>query len=261
MTRSLTRRELLAAALAGCLGVRAAHGAADWPDERTTGNLQWHADFSLQPHLALLDDVSQLAGDLQAMLDLPASDETVHLFLFSRKEVYEAYMKQYFPRVPARRALYIKARGPGMVFAYRGLDFEVDVRHEATHAILHTSASDVPLWLDEGLAEYFEVSRDRRASANPHHMVMIEQVRQRKAPRLEQLEELDELEQMGRDEYREAWGWIHFLMHGPPVALEQLKRYLQRDRDERSLPLSRLLRQQLPTIDQQFLEHFGENLR
>jgi hypothetical protein len=44
-----------------------------------------------------------------------------------------------------------------MVFAYRGEDFETDLRHECTHALLNAALPVVPLWLDEGLAEYFEV--------------------------------------------------------------------------------------------------------
>ncbi|ADB18522.1 hypothetical protein Psta_3867 [Pirellula staleyi DSM 6068] len=261
MLPSLTRREMLLALIGACAIVREGHAAATWPAEQAVGNLLWHADFSLEPHQQLLEEVAQLGFDIAAMLELPPQEEKVHLFLFSRKEVYEAYMKQYFPKVPARRALFIKARGPGMVFAYRSFDFEIDVRHEATHAILHTMTSHVPLWLDEGLAEYFEVPRDRRASDNPHHPVMIEQVRQRQAPRLEQLEALEDLQSMGRDEYREAWGWVHFLMHGPPLATAELRKFLVRDSSEESLPLSRLLRQRLPALDPMFLAHFAENAR
>ena len=105
----------------------------------------------------------------RAKLGAPPPRETVHFFLFQAKGTYQSYMKQYFPRVPYRRALFIKARGPGMVFAYQGNDFEIDVRHECTHALLHTWLPHVPLWLDEGMAEYFEVPRDKRVRQNPHY--------------------------------------------------------------------------------------------
>ena len=44
-----------------------------------------------------------------------------------------------------------------MVYTYWGNRIQQDLRHELTHAILHSVLKDVPLWLDEGLAEYFEV--------------------------------------------------------------------------------------------------------
>ena len=51
----------------------------------------------------------------------------------------------------------MKGRGPGKVFAYKSKALPVDVRHEGTHGLLHAALPMVPLWLDEGLAEYFEV--------------------------------------------------------------------------------------------------------
>ena len=44
---------------------------------------------------------------------------------------------------------------------------EEDLRHEATHALLHVAVGDLPLWLDEGLAEYFEVHRRPSRPATP----------------------------------------------------------------------------------------------
>ena len=36
-----------------------------------------------------------------------------------------------------------------------------------THAILNASLRYVPIWLDEGLAKYFETPRGDRATQNP----------------------------------------------------------------------------------------------
>ena len=112
-----------------------------WPDERQAGQFLCHADFSMAPQSAkggLLDELTQLQQDLTTKLGASPPREPVHLFLFQAKPTYQNYMKQHFPRVPYRRALFIKGRGPGMVFAYQGTDFEIDVRHECTHALLHT---------------------------------------------------------------------------------------------------------------------------
>lgn len=229
-----------------------------WPDEQQAGKFLCHADFSLSPHQPLLNELSQLQQDLAAKLGTEPPRETAHLFLFQNKTTYQSYMKQYFPRVPYRRALFIKARGPGMVFAFQGTDFEIDVRHECTHALLHAWLPEVPLWLDEGLAEYFEMPRDKRVRHNPHHATVEAAMRLGQLPRLEELETLDNLDEMGRDEYRDAWAWVHFMLHGPREAQEELADYLD-ELHAGGEPgrLSDRLRRRLPDLKRRMAEHFG----
>jgi hypothetical protein len=229
-----------------------------WPDERQAGRFLCHADFSLVEEQPLLDEVSRLQAELGAILGAPTSREPVHLFLFQAKTTYQTYLEQYFPRVPNRRALFIKTpRGPGMVFACQGTDFEIDVRHESTHALLHAWLPDVPLWLDEGLAEYFEVPRAARAANNPHQAAVQTLIRSGSLPRLNELELLTKVEDMGRPEYRDAWAWVHFMLHGPPEAREELQRYLS-EIAARSEPgrLSDRLRRRLPELNRRIAEHF-----
>jgi hypothetical protein len=235
----------------------AAHAQARWPDERQAGLFWCHADFPLAPHVRLLDEMAVLQDDLESILEAKPSREPIHLFLFQAKETYHAYMKQYFPRVPQRRALYIKARGPGMVFACQGADFEIDVRHESTHALLHAWLPAVPLWLDEGLAEYFEVARDLRSGHHPHHAVVRAMLRQEQLPRLEDLESLERVDEMGRDEYRDSWAWVHFMLHGPREAREELVRYLADLESGMSAgKLSERLRRRIPNLNRRLAEHF-----
>jgi hypothetical protein len=228
-----------------------------WPDERQAGPLMCHADFSLEPQQPLIDELALLQQDLSSILGAPPPRERVHLFLFQAKPTYQSYLKQYFPRVPYRRALFIKARGPGMVFAYQGTDFEIDVRHECTHALLNAWLTRVPLWLDEGLAEYFEVSRDQRPKQNPHLAVIKVLARGGQLPRLEELESLDNLDDMGRDEYRDAFACVHFMLHGSPEALDELRRYLgELEAGGDAGRLSDRLRRRMPDLSRRMAEHF-----
>ena len=244
-----------AAALATVVAA-AASAENRWPDQRQAGSFVCHADFSLAPHQPLLAELTLLEQDLSAMLGAPPTREQIHLFLFQKQATYQAYLKQHF-RVPYRRALFIKARGPGMVFAFEGSDFEIDVRHESTHALLHTWLPQVPLWLDEGLAEYFEVARDQRLKLNPHLPVVQALVRSGKLPRLEELEALDNLDDMGREEYRDAWAWVHFLLHGPREGRDELVRYLD-ELHSGGEPgqLSDRLRRRLPDLNRRVADHF-----
>jgi hypothetical protein len=258
----ITAGKLAAAIMAAAwlmMGV-AAKAQNRWPEERQAGQFLCHADFTLAQQAAkggLLDELAVLQHDLTTKLGASPPREPVHLFLFQAKGTYQNYMKQHFPRVPYRRALFIKARGPGMVFAYQGNDFEIDVRHECTHALLHTWLPDVPLWLDEGLAEYFEVPRDKRVYQNPHHAVVQAAVGLGQLPRLEELESLESLDEMGRDEYRDAWAWIHFMLHGPREAEDELTRYLDELYAGGSPGrLSERLRRRLPDLSRRLAEHF-----
>lgn len=254
----LALRRYLPIVLATAASCAAAAAAGEkWPVEHTAGIFSCHADFSLERHAALLDELGALARDVEELLGTSPPEETVHLFLFERKATYQAYLKHYFPRVPYRRALFIKGRGPGMVFAYQGLDFEIDVRHECTHAVLHASLEHVPLWLDEGLAEYFEVPRDQRGKKHPHRSAVAALVNSGRLPRLAELEPVSDLASLGREEYRDAWAWVHFMLHGPPPAREELLSYLkdvQTDADTE--PLSRRLKRRIPDLERRMAEHF-----
>lgn len=231
--------------------------AARWPDEYHCGQFLCHADFSLAPHRGFLHTIPALQHSLTDMLGLEPTREPIHLFLFQRKSTYHAYLRQYFPDVPARKALFIKQRGPGMVFAYRGDDFETDVRHESTHALLNACLPMVPLWLDEGLAEYFEVPAAQRLYGNPHLKYVKLGAHLAQTPDLEALEQVQDLNQMTRNRYRAAWAWVHFMLHGPPPARDELRRYLA---DIHSLTppgvLSRRLRAHFPQLDRDIGEHF-----
>ena len=230
---------------------------ARWPDEYVAGRFLCHADFPLASHRPLLDSLPQLERDLYGMLGIPPSPEPIHVFLFEKESTYRAYLKQYFPEVPRRKAIFIKGDGPGMVFAYRGRDFEVDVRHECTHALLNAALPMVPLWLDEGLAEYFEVPRERRQHGNPHLGFVKWSARLGQVPDLKSLEDVSDLKQMTRSRYRQAWAWVHFMLHGPPEAREELVRYLA---DIRALVppgrLSQRLGRRIADLNQAFADHF-----
>ena len=231
--------------------------AAQWPDVYQVGQFLYHADFPLAEYHHLLQSIPQMQQQMVDLLGIQASHEPIYVFLFARRGTYQAYLQRYFPDAPSRKALFIKSRGPGMVFVYRGEDFEIDLRHECAHAILNSALPMVPLWLDEGLAEYFEVPPDQRRHGNPHLRAVRWAARIGQVPRIEDLEQRADLGQMGRSQYRNAWAWVHFMLHGPPEAGEELRRYLQ-DIQALTPPgqLSRRLRARIPDLERHFAEHF-----
>jgi hypothetical protein len=216
-----------------------------------------HADFRLDEFEGLWREMAELQQDLTLKLRVPPADEPIHLFLFSNKATYKEYLRLHFPQVPFRRALYIKNRGPGMVFAYQSTDFETDVRHESTHALLHAALPLVPLWLDEGLAEYFETARTHRVYDSPHLSRIRWAARFAQVPDIGQLEGISDLADMGVNEYREAWAWVHFMLHGPAESHEELVSFLAAI-NARTPPgrLGQRLQNKMPDLNERFLDHF-----
>jgi hypothetical protein len=241
----------------GCaLAVRRGR-AADWPTQWQVQSLRFHADFALRPETPIVQDSLDLDRSIPQILALSPRDETVYIYLFSDRRTYQSYLKQYFPRIPYRRALFIKQQGRGMVFAYYSRDFAVDLRHETSHAVLHTLLPMVPLWLDEGLAEYFEVAAPERVTGNPHLKSTLRNVRWHRPPSLELLESIHDLEQMKQEQYRDAWSWVHYMLHGPTAARREFRSYL-RDIERRTPPgqLATRLQQRVPDLYRSYVDHF-----
>jgi len=200
--------------------------ADEWADVRTVGPLVIRAEFSLSPWQRLLDDLRSVQDDLTRVLAVPAAKQPIEVYLFQGEASYTAYLRQYLPQVPYRRALYVRGQGPGMVFAYQSKRLPEDLRHECTHAMLHAVLPDVPLWLDEGLAEYFEQPIEQRAYDCPHLAAVKRRAWWAMTPDLNDLERRTSPEEMGKAQYRDAWAIVHFALHGPPEARRELRAYL-----------------------------------
>jgi hypothetical protein len=193
------------------------------------------SDVELQPDAPVFRDLAKLRDQVYKELQLPPGNAVVQVYLFDSKERYEAFMQARYPGLPARRAFFVaQARTLGgpedlMVYTAWGGNTQQDLRHELTHALLHSVLKDVPLWLDEGLAEYFELPPESQG-VNPSH---LEQLRGGNGmgglfkPDLARLEALGEVKSMNRPEYREAWAWAHLLLRTTPEAKAVLTAYLQ----------------------------------
>ena len=231
--------------------------ARPWVDERAFGAFQCHADFPLAPYENLLAEMAGVQGDLVRTLGIQAAREPVELYFFRDKTAYRSYLQNRYPDVPYRRALFVKGKGPGRVYVFKSGELPIDVRHEGTHGLLHASLPMVPLWLDEGLAEFFEVPADRRAYGNPHLAELKWNLRLGMTPRLAVLEQKRDLAEMSAVDYRYAWAWVHFMLYGPREAHEELVAFL-RDIQQSTPPgqLSERLERRLPGVEKRLVSHF-----
>ena len=235
-------------------------GAAQgWTDVRVAGPFVCRADFPMQGLERLLGELAGLQNDLAANLGVRGPAESIELYLFRDEQSYRRYLAHYLPNMPYRRALFFKGEGPGKVLVHRGTDFEIDIRHECTHALLHSTLPMVPLWLDEGLAEYFELPPERRAHGNPYLRSIKWNVHFGLVPRLDKLEREGDFSKLDRNDYRNSWAWVHFMLLGPPEAKAELTQFLA-DIQASSPPgmLSERLAARVPDLAHQFSDHFKD---
>lgn len=261
-SNDLSRRRFLAcgsAALAANWLLQKSCFAANpiWVDHRSHGPFHVQATFPLGSLTSLFQELSALEHELQRTLAVPPANQPINVYLLDDQEAHSQHLKQLFPNVPYRRALYVQRSGISNVYAYRHEELAVDLRHECTHALLHNNLAMVPLWLDEGLAEYFEMQVNQRSFGHPHLSRLRWNLRFGMNRSIESLESCNDLSEMGGVEYRFAWAWVHFMLHGPLVAHRALVHYLG-DIRQGNPPgkLSERLYQNVPDLEKQFVRHF-----
>jgi hypothetical protein len=212
------------------------------------GQLVIHADFHLPPGHRM---VSELTSERQLICDrlhVPAGSEPVHVYLFADEATYRAHVAALYPSFPERRAIFVETDVTLSVYAHWSDRVAEDLRHEVSHGYLHSSVPNLPLWLDEGLAEYFEVARGRQGVNRSHVDYLNGQIAMAGwQPNLGRLEQLTDAAMMTQLDYAEAWLWVHFLLESPSGSPAVLTEYLAGLRArEPQASLHAKLRQRLP---------------
>lgn len=216
-----------------------------------------HSDFPLPQHHRMLDELIAQRGELVRQLGVPASDEPIHLYLFESGDRFNSFMRLHHADFPNRRAFFIESDTRLSVYAQWGDRLAEDLRHEVTHAYLHAVVPGLPLWLDEGLAEYYEVPRTRRGLNQAHVERLADRIRRNAwQPDLKKLERLRDDRELDQDEYAESWAWVHFMLESRPETAELLRAHLAKLRArEQTAPLSATLETVVERPEQAVWEH------
>lgn len=216
-------------------------------------------DFKLPKDDPLIAELHQVRRQVADTLRLPTDGMEVMVYIFSSELEYRQYFDAAFPGHPPRRAYFVGTSRELAVYTYRGERLREDLRHEFTHGLLHAALKNVPLWLDEGLAEYFEVAGDRPGGLNSDYAQRLTAARQNGwLPDMQRLESLEQVHHMQSIDYQESWAWVHFLLHSTPENRELLLSYLGDLRnDSPPAPLSDRLRRAFPNANGGLLEHIA----
>lgn len=206
--------------------------AENWADHRQVGAFQIRSEFPLRDERRLLEEMEDLGNEIEETLGIAIQGEGTEILLFGSRRSYQEYLAERVPDGVNRPALFVKIGDVSRVYAYRCPELATNLRHEATHALLHASLAIVPLWLDEGLAEYFEVPAEQRSHDNPH-LKSLKKWNSRLTwrPQVGELSAKEEMSQMSPRDYRDAFSVVHFLIHGPPEAREIFRSYLKEIED------------------------------
>ncbi|MBM3978948.1 MAG: hypothetical protein FJ304_01435 [Planctomycetes bacterium] len=217
-------------------------------------------DFEIDRTDPLFAELDALPDQVFGELRLPPSTGVVQVFLFDTQERYERYMRAKYRNLPTRRAYFIAEPRAGgadelKIFTWMGDHLATDLRHELTHALLRGVLKEVPLWLDEGLAGYFELP-PHHEGVNPLHLDTLRRAPFK--PDLARLEKFTQVAQMEKPEYREAWAWVHLMLRSGPAAKKVLHQYLQALRtDSNPGPLLPRLAEAVPEPEQALVDHLG----
>jgi hypothetical protein len=190
--------------------------------------------------------LQSLERDLAARLNYHArtDDDPVEIYVLDDRNAFTHFLKFYYPELPPRRAFFLAQEDRRVVYTYQSPRLDEDLRHEATHALVRGSYGDVPLWLDEGLAEYFETPTDAPDAQQEHLAKIPDDLKDGWTPDLPRLETLTDIRQMTPRDYRESWAWVHLMLSGGPPGESPLIDYLEEGRGRdgaRRRPLSQAL--------------------
>ncbi len=220
---------VLFAALAGCAMWRPNGSAVALPDKYTVklDQLVIHTNFPLPSQHRLLQEINAERLDVNNKLGLPISDETINVYLFKDAEQFTEFIRLKYPNFPDRRAFFVETDTRLAVYAQWGDRTAEDLRHEVCHGYLHSVLENLPLWLDEGIAEYFEVPRGTRGLNAPHVKELNELARAGKwHPNLQRLEAMRSPAEMTETDYAESWAWVHWMLETEPIRAKLLQEYL-----------------------------------
>ncbi|MBQ2788388.1 MAG: hypothetical protein IJE97_02035 [Thermoguttaceae bacterium] len=192
------------------------------------------ADFDLTPLEEELRELDSLLDEITRTFRLPKLRENVVVRIFRDEATWREYWNREFAPAPYRRALYDRKNylfdrdgANGRVYLCVNPLFKNDLRHECAHAVLAAALGrSVPIWLDEGIAEYFERPASERLTNATWRPRTIERLRRGEFSTLESLEKLAGMNEMSPVKYCDSWAWVCWFLNGPDAVRDVLPQYL-----------------------------------
>jgi len=237
----LLREAALLAVVTAVLGGGAAHlRASDLPRDRDswievrTANFRLWSDAGERRTRAVAAELEQLRSGMAHLVPglAVASPCPTYVYVFKDRFAFLPY-RFHFQGKRVEVAGYFSGRPWGYYVAIDGdprTDALHSVRHEYVHYLLHNNFAHLPLWLDEGLAEYYGTFHLVDGEARVGEPV-VDHIRWLQQNQLIPLRQLFAIDHRSKDYhegvrqgvfYAESWALIHYLLVGNTARLPQL---------------------------------------
>jgi hypothetical protein len=213
----------------GCQLTPTATFSADRPSQHSVASQHFviHSDVPIESGDPLVKELEDLQRQITASLQLPEPRDPVMLYLFTDEVTYRYFMQAKWSNLPPRRAYFVGTPRELAVYSFRSPRMLEDLRHEFTHGILHASLTTVPLWLDEGLAEYFEIRSTEPGAPHREHLHELAKAKDEGwRPNLFRLETISDFQNLTQRDYAESWAWVHFLLNNDVAGRDALLAYV-----------------------------------
>lgn len=214
----------------GCATVGGVQGESLVPTRyiNRTGPYEVATNFPISSTDPVMKGLQSLSHEVEMTLGVPidAGDNPVKIYILGDRASFTHFLTIYYPELPQRRAFFLAQGTQRVVYTYNGDHLAVDLRHEATHALLNLAVGDLPIWLDEGLAEYFEVPTESHGLNQEHYLKLVQAKAEGFEPDLTRLERLTTVRDLAPGDYRESWLWVHSLLNGTAATRSVLMDYL-----------------------------------
>lgn len=180
----------------------------------------------------LRDALSQLSPGLALNSPVPT-----YIFVFRDAASFQPYERIYNGR-PLDSGGYFLSRQLANYVAINGNqhgDERLVIYHEYLHYVMHNNYAALPLWLHEGLAEYYSTFQVGKNEARiglpvPEHILWLRQHSLIPLATLfavdERSPEYNESSRRGAF-YAESWALVHYLISGSPERRRQASEYLR----------------------------------
>jgi tetratricopeptide (TPR) repeat protein len=232
---------VLLAAVPGVLGGAASLQARDLPRDKDrwlevkTANFRLWSDAGERRTRAVGAELEQLRSGMAHLVPglTVLSPCPTYVYVFKDRFAFSPYLFHFQGKRVENLAGYILGEPWGIYMAIDGdprTDALHSVRHEYVHNLLHNNYARLPLWLDEGLAEFYGSFHmvDGEARVGDPVVEHIEWLRQNQIIPLRQLFAIDHHSKDYHEGirqgvfYAESWALTHYLLLGNPARRPQL---------------------------------------
>jgi hypothetical protein len=260
----ISRRTLLRSVL-GATGSLLFATKVDWAgaaEPSITAGKQWlqfHYTETPREFEEILAELKQLPLRLSEVYGNPAIVRAVNVLIFADRQQYCSHLEKTLPQAPRRNSLFIVRSGRPTILAVQGETLLQDLTHEAVHSLNHLTFrnTSMPLWMDEGLAEWAEDSVEQQSRVHGKTLRQLlggQRILLPEPISLAALEKIKSTTRADAVDYAASWAWCRFLLSGKAGCRGVWNRYLQDIRGgQQAGRLSHRLALSVPDYEQRFL--------